>query len=71
MMIVTSIHEGFQNVPRLYGSDIRKSGKVTDLASGVREAGKVSWSFCSPCRIELTYSGPFLWLLRWNNRSRH
>lgn len=41
MRIVSSIHEGFDNMPKLYGSDVRKPGKVTDLSSGIREGGKV------------------------------
>ncbi|KAJ3889776.1 glycosyltransferase family 1 protein [Lentinula edodes] len=40
MKIVSSIHEGFHNMPKLYGSDVRQPGKVTDLSSGVKEAGK-------------------------------
>ncbi|KDQ59788.1 glycosyltransferase family 1 protein [Jaapia argillacea MUCL 33604] len=38
--IVTSVHEGIQNAPKLYGSKVRESGKVTDFKSGVKEAGK-------------------------------
>jgi hypothetical protein len=41
MDIMTSVHEGFHNAPRLYGSNVCKSGKVTDFKSGVKEAGKV------------------------------
>ena len=41
MDIVTSVHEGFHNAPRLYGSNVCKSGKLTDFKSGVKEAGKV------------------------------
>ncbi|KAF8061758.1 UDP-Glycosyltransferase/glycogen phosphorylase [Lyophyllum atratum] len=40
MDIVASLHEGLYNVPKLYGSNVRKPGKVTDFASGVKEAGK-------------------------------
>ncbi|GLB35572.1 putative glycosyltransferase family 1 protein [Lyophyllum shimeji] len=40
MDIVTSIHQGLHNAPKLYGSNVRKPGKVTDFASGVKEAGK-------------------------------
>ncbi|KAF9464545.1 glycosyltransferase family 1 protein [Collybia nuda] len=38
--IVVSVHEGFHNAPKLYGSEVRKPGKVTDFKSGVKEAGK-------------------------------
>ncbi|KAF7294590.1 Glycosyltransferase family 1 protein [Mycena indigotica] len=38
--IVASIHEGIYNMPRLYGSKVRKAGKVTDFASGIKEGGK-------------------------------
>lgn len=41
MKIVVSVHEGFQNVPKLYGSEVREPGEVTDFKSGLREAGKV------------------------------
>jgi hypothetical protein len=41
MSIVTSIHEGFHNAPKLYGSKIREKGEVTDFKSGLKEAGKV------------------------------
>ncbi|KAJ3716120.1 glycosyltransferase family 1 protein [Lentinula raphanica] len=40
MKIVSSIHEGLHNMPKLYGSDVRQPGKVTDFSSGVKEAGK-------------------------------
>ncbi|KAJ7582522.1 glycosyltransferase family 1 protein [Mycena floridula] len=41
MKIVTSVHEGFQNVPNLLGSEpVRAPGKVTDFQSGIKEAGK-------------------------------
>ncbi|KAJ6546815.1 glycosyltransferase family 1 protein [Mycena capillaripes] len=40
MDIVTSVHEGFYNTPKLYGSKVRKTGKVTDFASGLKEGGK-------------------------------
>ncbi|KAJ7118977.1 glycosyltransferase family 1 protein [Mycena epipterygia] len=40
MDIVTSVHEGLYNTPKLYGSKVRKTGKVTDFASGLKEGGK-------------------------------
>ncbi|KAH7911918.1 glycosyltransferase family 1 protein [Hygrophoropsis aurantiaca] len=40
MDIVTSIHEGLHNAPKLYGSTVREQGNVTDFASGMKEAGK-------------------------------
>ncbi|KAJ7684426.1 glycosyltransferase family 1 protein [Mycena polygramma] len=40
MDIVSSVHEGFYNTPKLYGSKVRKTGKVTDFASGLKEGGK-------------------------------
>jgi hypothetical protein len=43
--IVTSVHEGMSNVPRLYGSEVRQPGKVTDFVSGIKEAGKVPFMF--------------------------
>lgn len=47
MEIVSSVHEGFYNAPKLYGSAVRKPGKVTDFTSGLREAGKVNLHFLS------------------------
>jgi hypothetical protein len=41
MDIVASVHEGFYNAPKLYGSKVRKTGKVTGFASGLKEGGKV------------------------------
>ncbi|KAL1740842.1 glycosyltransferase family 1 protein [Schizophyllum fasciatum] len=38
--IVIGTHEGFANLPTLYGSQVRKHGPVKGIASGVREAGK-------------------------------
>jgi hypothetical protein len=36
-----ALSQGFQNLPRLYGdNNIRKSGKVTGLGSGLVEAAK-------------------------------
>ncbi|TFK67117.1 glycosyltransferase family 1 protein [Pluteus cervinus] len=40
MKIVTNLHEGFYNAPKLYGSEVREPRKVTDFKSGLREAGK-------------------------------
>ncbi|KAK0227822.1 UDP-Glycosyltransferase/glycogen phosphorylase [Armillaria fumosa] len=40
MKIVTNIQDGFQNMPKLYGSEVREPGKVTDFKSGLKEAGK-------------------------------
>ncbi|TDL28120.1 glycosyltransferase family 1 protein [Rickenella mellea] len=38
--IVASIHEGLHNVPKLYGSKVRDTGKVEDFESGMKKAGK-------------------------------
>ncbi|KAF7298465.1 Glycosyltransferase family 1 protein [Mycena kentingensis (nom. inval.)] len=40
MNIVASVQEGIYNMPRLYGSTIRKPGKVKDFSSGIKEGGK-------------------------------
>lgn len=45
--IVSSIYEGFSNMPRLYGSKVRKRGEVKDFSSGVNEGAKVRDSFSS------------------------
>ena len=36
-----SVHEGFHNAPKLYGSQVREPGKVTDFGSGLKEGGIV------------------------------
>jgi hypothetical protein len=43
MNIVSSVHEGFHNVPKLYGSEVREPAKVTSFGSGMKEAGKESY----------------------------
>jgi hypothetical protein len=48
MDIVQSIHEGFHNMPKLYGSEVREHGKVTNFTSGLKEGGKVSELRCEP-----------------------
>ena len=35
------MHEGLHNTPKLYGSNVRDKGKVTDFESGLKEGGKV------------------------------
>jgi len=71
MNIVSAVHEGFQNVPKLYGSDVREPGKVTDFESGMKEAGKASFvRFAVSLTIDRSTPGFLLWLLRWNHWSR-
>ena len=36
-----SVHQGFHNAPKLYGSEVREPGKVKGFKSGLKEAGKV------------------------------
>ncbi|KAG8889576.1 hypothetical protein FRB99_003972, partial [Tulasnella sp. 403] len=38
--IVGSVYEGFHNMPKLYGSEVREVGPVRDFRSGLREGGK-------------------------------
>ncbi|KAG9123607.1 hypothetical protein FRC07_014543 [Ceratobasidium sp. 392] len=40
MCIIGSISEGFNNVPSLYGSDVRQAGPVDDVGSGFKEGAK-------------------------------
>lgn len=64
MNIVASVHEGFYNAPKLYGSNVRKPGKVTDFTSGVKEAGKVDiFLTFFLFQLMLKISGSFLWVL--------
>jgi hypothetical protein len=43
MNIIGGISEGFHNVPRLYGSDVRSSRPVEGIGSGFREGAKVNY----------------------------
>ncbi|TRM59795.1 glycosyltransferase family 1 protein [Schizophyllum amplum] len=38
--IVIGVHEGFANLPKLYGSQVRKPKQVKGFMSGVKEGGK-------------------------------
>ncbi|KAG8957044.1 hypothetical protein FRC00_004551 [Tulasnella sp. 408] len=38
--LVDSVQEGFQNVPTMYGTNIRRVGKIHDWKSGFMEGGK-------------------------------
>jgi hypothetical protein len=40
--IVEALQEGFQRLPEAYGSNVRRTGKINDFSSGVREGAKVS-----------------------------
>jgi hypothetical protein len=48
MNIVSAVHEGLYNAPKLYGSEVREQGKITDFGSGMKEAGKASIYICLP-----------------------
>ena len=63
MKIVFSVHEGFQNVPQLYGSKVRKPGKVTGFTSGLKEGGKVRTAYSCGLNTFLTVIEHFLWIL--------
>jgi sterol 3beta-glucosyltransferase len=39
--IISNVYDGFQNVPKMYGSEVREPGKVKGFKSGLEEAGKV------------------------------
>jgi hypothetical protein len=54
MDIVQSIHEGLHNAPKLYGSEVRKHGRVIDFSSGLEEAGKVIFLLMSKDSAEFT-----------------
>lgn len=38
--IVGSVHDGFVNLPKLYGSETRQPGKVRTFQEGIKEGGK-------------------------------
>jgi hypothetical protein len=61
------VHWGVHQAPRLYGSKVRKRGQVTGLASGLKEAGKVTGdslaAFVWRHSEDLVYiTGPVLWV---------
>jgi hypothetical protein len=41
MNIIGSVSDGFHNVPRIYGSEVRERGPVNDFSSGITEGAKV------------------------------
>ena len=67
MKIITSVHEGLHNAPRLYGSDVREPERVSDFSSGVKAGGRVR-----PGTIAVSPShsktGLVSWLLGWDYR---
>jgi len=65
MNIVTSIHEGFYNAPKLYGSEVRGKGDITNFKSGLQEAGKVLSAGLLTRLTLMAMVGPLLWVLRW------
>jgi hypothetical protein len=71
MNIVSAVHEGLYNAPKLYGSEVREQGKVTDFGSGMKEAGKASFLMVAVLKhVDRFSPGFLLWLLRWHHRSR-
>jgi hypothetical protein len=40
--IIGALQEVFQRLPEAYGSNVRRTGKINDFSSGVREGAKVS-----------------------------
>lgn len=61
MKIITSVHEGLHNVPRLYGSEVREKERVTGFGSGVKAGGKVTafqFSLCRySCKMQALFQG--------------
>ncbi|KAH8823201.1 hypothetical protein DL96DRAFT_1616914 [Flagelloscypha sp. PMI_526] len=43
MKVFTGLHQGFHNIPRLYGSEVRKKPKIDNFADGVWEGTKGLW----------------------------
>jgi hypothetical protein len=69
-VVLFGLHEGFQNMPKMYGSDVRESGKITNFGSGVSEG--VAVRSCAAClnvtETDGVIKGPFLWVLRRDYR---
>lgn len=70
MNFTMGVSKGFHNAPKLYGDDtVREMERVTDIRSGFRAAGKVSF-YLRPLSSQLTaaksniVSGIRVWLLR-------
>lgn len=42
VLVTTSVAQGFHNVPKLYGEDVRKVERIDGLIGGVKQAGVVS-----------------------------
>lgn len=41
MDLLLGVSKGFHNMPKLYGEEVRETGRVTGMKSGLRTAGKV------------------------------
>jgi hypothetical protein len=44
MDLLLGVSKGFHNLPKLYGEEVRQTGRVTGLKSGLQTAGKVCLS---------------------------
>jgi hypothetical protein len=51
--IFMSVQEGMHNLPKLYGSEVRPQGPVTDVKSGFKEAGRVEPILLEALSIDL------------------
>lgn len=49
MDLLMGVSKGFHNLPKLYGEEVRQTGRVTGIKSGLQTAGKVRSSHHSHC----------------------
>lgn len=64
MNIIGSVSEGFHNVPRIYGSEVRTPGHVDGIKSGFKEGAKVNHDTAQHTITHESVSGTISWLLR-------
>ena len=56
-----NVAQGFHNVPKLYGGDVRQVDKVTNLQSGLKTAAKVSSFFHLKLLTNANFVAIWLW----------
>jgi hypothetical protein len=47
VLVTTAASQGFGNVPKLYGDEVRAVERVEGVVGGVKQAGKVSSAYAS------------------------
>jgi hypothetical protein len=62
MDLLLGISKGFHNLPKLYGEEVRPTGRVTGIKSGLQTAGKVGLIVHIVVLCANKYSGVWTWI---------